>query len=375
MADDDNSSSEQPALSKMPSNLEQPREEVSAPLSVPAATPSLSDGLLDRARVFLTSPHIVHEPPESKRRFLAEKGLNNEEIESLMRELPPHVPPRTYPQSPPSNLPYLLMGLTKIMTWLTGGSAVLILIYYRFLLPRLTRSALARRSLKQHQTSLLTRLNESLASLKSSQAEAFAVLPSPSPSPESSDLAQKHSLKDLRLEQDAAIEIPEHTFLRCAIEDLSAEGKKATKEELFSLLQVRFTWLKSEKGAEYEKSLWQTLTNDPHFSEVKEKGRLVWTYKPVSPDSPPTPFMESIASLKLSLSPRPQSNPYQRTFEALSDFTGYITTQTYQLASSTMRMPSLGLGMSTPLAPQQEEIRKEIRALKGLVLNRCGAFT
>ena len=43
--------------------------------------------LLDRARAFLTSPQIRHEEPAAKRRFLAEKGLNEVEIEGLMREL------------------------------------------------------------------------------------------------------------------------------------------------------------------------------------------------------------------------------------------------------------------------------------------------
>ena len=43
--------------------------------------------LLDRARIFLTSPQIRHEDPSAKRRFLAEKGLNAIEVEMLMREL------------------------------------------------------------------------------------------------------------------------------------------------------------------------------------------------------------------------------------------------------------------------------------------------
>ena len=63
---------------------------------------------------------------------------------------------------------------------------------------------------------------------------------------------------------------------------------------------------------------------------------------------------------------------YQHMLQTLTDLTGYLTTQTYLTAAGG---PS-GYGMagyttSSALAtPQQEEIRKEIRTLKGLALNR-----
>ena len=40
--------------------------------------------------------------------------------------------------------------------------------------------------------------------------------------------------------------------MRCLIEELSAAGKKPTKEELFTLLREKYPWLQSEKGVEYE---------------------------------------------------------------------------------------------------------------------------
>lgn len=42
----------------------------------------------------------------------------------------PNVPPRSYPQPPPSNLPALLMGVFRILTWLAGGSAALVIVYF-----------------------------------------------------------------------------------------------------------------------------------------------------------------------------------------------------------------------------------------------------
>ena len=58
--------------------------------------------------------------------------------------------------------------------------------------------------------------------------------------------------------------------------------------------------------------------------------------------------------------------------QTLTDLTGYLTTQTYILPTGGFSGYSgIGYTTSSTLAtPQQEEIRKEIRALKGLVLSR-----
>ena len=42
--------------------------------------------LLEQARTFLTSPNVVNEAPEAKRKFLVEKGLHDEEINNLLRD-------------------------------------------------------------------------------------------------------------------------------------------------------------------------------------------------------------------------------------------------------------------------------------------------
>lgn len=58
---------------------------------------------------------------------------------------------------------------------------------------------------------------------------------------------------------------------------------------------------------------------------------------------------------------------FQHTYQGLSELTGYIATQTYAIPHG-MRAPGVGLGV--PLTTEEEEVRREIRALKGLVLNR-----
>ena len=54
--------------------------------SSPTTTPHRSE-LLDRARHFLSSPQVIYQGHESKRRFLSEKGLSDGEVQLLLREM------------------------------------------------------------------------------------------------------------------------------------------------------------------------------------------------------------------------------------------------------------------------------------------------
>ncbi|KAF5387839.1 hypothetical protein D9615_000605 [Tricholomella constricta] len=363
-------------------------------LTTPPPTAVVSDRseLLSRARVFLQSPQILHQDTLAKRSFLAEKGLNEMEIDGLLRELPlqrPLVPPRTYPQQPPSNLPTLLLGLIRLFSWIAGGSAALIFIYYRFLLPRITQTTLARRSIKSHHLSLLRRLNESLTSLKESQKESYSVLPRPEPFKEPARYQACHSVVDMLKEiGDKAADmenIPPVTLIRCGLESFG-EGKegdlsKPTTEELFQYLEGQVPWLASEDGLKYEQKLWETLSTCPLFigtpslptsnaENFEDQKPTRWTYAAPEP-AEPSPVSESMNALSRSLpkSSAPQHNSRQHTLQALAEFTGYISTQVYM----PYRPPSSAagfLGSGGSLGPAEDEFRREIRALKGLVLNR-----
>lgn len=63
---------------------------------------------------------------------------------------------------------------------------------------------------------------------------------------------------------------------------------------------------------------------------------------------------------------------YQHMLQALADLTGCVTTQTYILPTGGFSGYSgiWYMTSSTLATPQQEEIRKEIKALEGLVLSR-----
>ena len=102
--------------------------------------------------------------------------------------------------------------------------------------------------------------------------------------------------------------------------------------------------------------------------EKAEEGEEVWSYLPPSPPSPP-PLVSSLLSLQKALpdSPSPR-NRYQNTLQALTSFTGYIASETYAMPIN-FRYTSGGI--SSTLSAEEEDVRREIRALKGLMLNRC----
>lgn len=97
MSDDnqspDSSNTESP--SSNPNVQQQGKESQSSPpqsLAVQSNLPGVDTTtnrteLFETARAFLRSPQVVHEDSISKRRFLAEKGLNPAEIDSLLQEL------------------------------------------------------------------------------------------------------------------------------------------------------------------------------------------------------------------------------------------------------------------------------------------------
>ncbi|KAI6137755.1 hypothetical protein BKA82DRAFT_3553619 [Pisolithus tinctorius] len=165
----------------MSESAEKPSEDDAQPIQpqTTSATSAPSDRieLVSRARTFLSAPEIRSQDLDAKATFLSEKGLTSNEINRLLRELPPPIPPRTYPPSLPSALPSLLLGVARVLTWITGSSAVVFLIYYHYLLPRLSKSYEGRLALRNHQLSLLSRLRDSAERLKSEQSQSYKEFP------------------------------------------------------------------------------------------------------------------------------------------------------------------------------------------------------
>ncbi|KAI6047519.1 hypothetical protein EDC04DRAFT_630739 [Pisolithus marmoratus] len=396
--------------------------------------------LISRARTFLSAPEIRSQHLDAKAAFLSEKGLTSHEIDHLLRELPPPIPPRTYPPSAPSALPTLLLGVARVLTWITGSSIIVFLIYYRYLLPRLSKSYEARWALRNHQFSLLSRLKDSAERLRLEQVESYKDLPRLPKYHEEEPFASFETLDDViahlslsrsstPVESSASPsvevsdkkrdEVPELTILRCGLTELvrtknrggggNGNDNSVSTEELFCYLERKLPWIsgEQERGAHYQARLWKLLTTCPLFSsgtpsssETSNEGRgapppphpshLRWKYTPATPPPVP-PILASLSKLRLALPRKPHSklgtsavpamsaseptllpNPRQRTLQVLSDFTGYITTQTYSLGMLSFTMPSSIIRGTAAAGDsvQEDEIRREVRALKGLVLNR-----
>ncbi|KAG1783061.1 hypothetical protein EV702DRAFT_958786 [Suillus placidus] len=391
----DQKASPQASSSDTDKQLVQPVPEIK-PDQTPQPSVDRSE-LIARARTFLSTPHIRSQDDTSKHAFLVEKGLAQDEIHSLLREIPPPVPPRTYPQPPPSNLPNMIIGIARIFTWLTGTSAFVLFIYYRFLLPRISQTYHARHALCAHQSGLMLRLNKSLATFKEKQAECFVNLPKPIIYKEEPEYADCHSLDDILacrrkadIDDEDAGDTSNVSILRSAIEELT-RSKDTTEGistgDLFNHLEAKLPWLKGEQGAECQNDLWQTLNESPLFTSTSPQSssslsipehpsRLLWTHVP-PPISPPPPLIVALDTLQAALprnAPAPPLSktetvplrPAQRTLQTLADFTGYIATQTYSFG---VHMRSIG-GSPATNNTDVDEIRREIRALKGLVLNR-----
>ena len=125
--------------------------------------------------------------------------------------------------------------------------------------------------------------------------------------------------------------------------------------------------------------MWDTLSTCPLFNSPQASTDLdnsadadlsatYWEYIPPSPESP-APLTESLDALLYELPKdiKTRTSLFQRTLQFLSDFTGEISAQVYL----PYRPSTLGVGI--PLAEKssiEDELRREIRALKGLVLNR-----
>lgn len=125
----------------------------------------------------------------------------------------------------------------------------------------------------------------------------------------------------------------------------------------------------------WQESLWRTLSDAPLFRPTETNSSSEsprWSYHVPDPETRPTPpLLPALSKLQGSVADAVSARPthrFQHTLQALIDFTGYLTTKTYTLASAMHRLP--GTTSSPATGIEEEEIRMEIKALKGLVLNR-----
>ncbi|KAF8591495.1 hypothetical protein K439DRAFT_901504 [Ramaria rubella] len=320
--------------------------------------------LIEKAQSFLLSPTIRYEDEDAKRRFLQEKGLTPDEIERLIRELPrqpPPIPPRTYPPPPPSNLPILLASLLRVFTWTIGISGVIFMGYYKFLLPRMTRSLGARHKLKLHQIELMSRLHGRIEEMRKTREETYYALPPT----ESEELpVEIKSFSELPMSTDGESIHPLILIIRCAF--LEQPKRRLTIDELYYQLITQFPGFSKRNEHEFKRHIKHEILKSRLFDKDAESGIEYWSLR-VHTDS----HMSTARSLEILRDTVSRSfrgrNVYQHTFKSLTDLTAFLSRETFALYGSNagFRLPGGHL-----LGPAEEEVRRDIRALKGLVLNR-----
>ena len=119
-----------------------------------------------------------------------------------------------------------------------------------------------------------------------------------------------------------------------------------------------------------QNQLWETLSTSPFFEKTETDEAEIWSFKPPT-EQPPPPLMSSLSKLRDTLpGPRPQINGLQGLSETLSELTEYAASQVYRVPAYMSNYRYTASGLTSTLSPDEEEIRREIRSLKGLVLNR-----
>ena len=105
MADEDNTTAQTTLAAPSTDSPAASSPQEPPPVQSDPPPPTDRTELIQRARAFLTSPQVRHEDASAKRRFLAEKGLTDTEIEGLLYEVVRRVLRPTLPMSQRSSRP------------------------------------------------------------------------------------------------------------------------------------------------------------------------------------------------------------------------------------------------------------------------------
>lgn len=332
------------------------------------------NALIEQARTFLNSSSIHPENEDTKRAFLLDKGLEEQEINTLLRESPrilPPVPPRTYPSPPPSNLSLYIALLLRLTMWTVGITGTLTFLYKRLLLGRITASLAARHQLVLHQTDLITRLQTHIKALREEQRTAYKPFIQ-SKALNDDDVSHIKSLQDITIDSDGTPSLSLDKIVRIVFNN-SDHAVSFTVDEIVEQLDKTFPrWLQAQGWRETKERVLHELELSDLYSKSETPDTQIWSLTTVDPQ-PQLPNPEtSLNKLRDTITKtHKRETTFQHVFKCLTDFTAFLSRETFQFYTvDTAAFRRNYLGDTTSLSPIQDEVRREIRALKGLVLNR-----
>lgn len=147
----------------------------------------------------------------------------------------------------------------------------------------------------------------------------------------------------------------------------------------------RIDYTRAEKQAlvhkELNREVFFARITPPKLDDATSEPELLY----VVSDSPtPDPYVDrlQISLPKLSVALGKLTNAHRsegttntsasRTLQSLTDFTAYLSSQTYAIPSG--YLATFGNRSQRTLGAAEEEVRKDIRSIKGLLLNRCESW-
>ncbi|KAG8981832.1 hypothetical protein FRB94_009220 [Tulasnella sp. JGI-2019a] len=277
----------------------------------PLTAPQSKDYLIEKARQFLVSPEIRYQDDEKKRFFLLNKGLDPGDVEMLLEENalpPPPLPPRTYPGATKrTDWLALLASVSKALVYLSGASVAVLFVYYRILLPRISAALEARHLLQAQGADHLKGMQDRVRSLK----ESLPPIVWPEPNG-----------------KDSAIE-PSRT----AVDSMPLSS------------ETELDQVKAEAND----------ASGPPKSKTNDLAKNLFS------------LAESIQSIRFA---RQINRDQSDTLQSMTNLTGFISSRIhYRSYQDVLGAGAAGTKRST-LGPVEDEVRSEIRALKGLALNR-----
>ncbi|OBZ76650.1 hypothetical protein A0H81_03892 [Grifola frondosa] len=126
-------------------------------------------------------------------------------------------------------------------------------------------------------------------------------------------------------------------------------------------MEAKLPWLKSDEGLQFEEDLWRTLSTTSVFTLIEDESTPVWNYTAPPPTVPPLSSPRSPSSKTHSHHARARKPLPAHLPSALGPHRLHCNTD----VRAPDRVPRARVGLSVPLSPAEDEVRREIRALKG----------
>ncbi|KAH7105488.1 hypothetical protein BKA62DRAFT_689856 [Auriculariales sp. MPI-PUGE-AT-0066] len=257
----------------------------------------------------------------------------------------PKIPPRMYPRPPPSSLLPTILGIARLLKYASIGSATATAVYMLFVLPRLNLVYELRTALQKQRERLLVSAHGQLLELDAARSSE-------------------------RVAATAHVNAPYARHIRKALQD--APEHRLSTTDLLEQLGNELPWIRSNEP-HYMAIVGRTIHQSEDLKFIDEDDQQVVTLTRPAQEPQHTaerpserPSWEAVSQ---SVSSLRRTRNSASTLQSLVDLSSYISSQSYMHVQSYLMYRPAAQTSSTTALPE-DEIRREIRALKSLLLSR-----